>query len=335
MNEPNRALLAGVFLLSLFGSACASPVPPVGGLVAATTIASAADSAGASPVAARTASPLPLATPTPMPEADAAETPPSGPGVTAVVPCDDRAGFIGDVTIRDNSVMPAGESFVKIWRLQNAGTCDWTREYSLVFLGGERMGAPASLPLATVVPQGATIDLALDLVAPLEPGTYQGFWRLSNPEGLLFGIGPNGAESFWVKIVVEAPAAIATSTPSPTARPLVYAMGTFQLAPGDGADLDTGALQPQEGVDLVLRAAALGALELAPRSGALLSAGNSQGISDPATCLTTSLSTEAVPLTALAPGVSLCYRTDEGRPGLLVVNSLNENLDFSYTTWTP
>jgi hypothetical protein len=275
------------------------------------------------------------ATATPaLPPPDDATSPPASTEETPRLACDDRAAFVDDITIRDYTVLPAGEAFIKTWRLQNVGTCSWSEEYALVFFGGERMGAPDSLPLNYHVLSGETIDLSIDLVAPLEPGTHQGFWRLSDPDGVLFGIGANGSESFWVRIVVEMPLPTSPATPSPTAPP-VHAMGTFQLTPGDSADLDMGALNPSAGADLALNSGALGAIELAPQSEALLGAGSPEGISDPSACLAASLSSTPLPVTSLSPGASLCYLTSEGRPGLLVVNSRNDTLAFSYTTWTP
>ena len=136
--------------------------------------------------------------------------------------CDDQASFVDDVTIRDNTELDPGESFVKIWRLRNSGTCTWTTAYLLAFFGGRRMDAPESVPLPTQVSPGAVVDLAVEMNAPSEPGTYQGFWKLRSPEGQYFGIGPQGDQSFWIKIVVSEPdqeQPTATFTPTPTASP--------------------------------------------------------------------------------------------------------------------
>lgn len=137
-------------------------------------------------------------------------------------PCEDRASFVDDVTIRDNTELDPGESFVKIWRLRNSGTCIWTSAYLLAFFGGRRMDAPESVPLPTQISPGAVVDLAVEMKAPTEPGTYQGFWKLRSPEGQYFAIGPQGDQSFWVKIVVpesDQQQPTATLTPTPTASP--------------------------------------------------------------------------------------------------------------------
>jgi hypothetical protein len=40
---------------------------------------------------------------------------------------------------------------------------------------------------------GQTVEITVDMVAPLKPGTYQGNWKLRNASNVLFGIGPNGS----------------------------------------------------------------------------------------------------------------------------------------------
>ena len=156
--------------------------------------------------------------------------------------CVDLASFVADVTFPDGSILAPGEAFLKIWSLQNSGTCTWTPSYSIVFFGGERMGAPSVIALVTIVPPGDNVNLAVDMTAPLIPGTYQGFWRLRNAEDILFGIGPDGDQSFWVKIVVPAQSTITstltstptltlTSTPTPTPSPTLTNTATPTPSP--------------------------------------------------------------------------------------------------------
>lgn len=134
--------------------------------------------------------------------------------------CVDLAAFVADVTFPDGSILASSEAFLKIWALQNSGTCTWTQSYSIAFFGGERMGAPSVIALATIVPPGDIVNIVVDMIAPFSPGTYQGFWRLRNADGVLFGIGPDGDQSFWVKIVVPAqPTITSTLTSTPTLTP--------------------------------------------------------------------------------------------------------------------
>lgn len=115
-------------------------------------------------------------------------------------PCD-AAAFVKDVTYSDGAEVFGGAAFTKTWRLKNVGTCTWTSGYKLIFDSGDRMSAPDSVTLTGgTVPPGATVDVSVDLKAPSEQGTYQGYFRIRNPSGVVFGIGPAASGAFWVKI---------------------------------------------------------------------------------------------------------------------------------------
>ena len=116
--------------------------------------------------------------------------------------CSNKAALVRDVTIPDNAPVQAGATFRKVWRMSNAGTCTWGPSYSLVFGSGNSLGGPAAVPLAASVAPGGTVDLAVDLKAPTSSGTYRGNWLLRSSNGVVFGIGENGNQSFWVQIVV-------------------------------------------------------------------------------------------------------------------------------------
>lgn len=134
--------------------------------------------------------------------------------------CIDGMAFVGDINYDDQDMtnppaLQPGESFQKGWRLRNVGTCTWDDRYGLVYVGGSspaaRMnGVPVDIQGA--VPPGQTVDVYADLVAPLTPGTYQGFWSMRSPSGLLFG------ERVWVGITVvgnPTPTPLPTQTPAP------------------------------------------------------------------------------------------------------------------------
>ncbi len=138
-----------------------------------------------------------------------------GPGTPTVVPppppdCD-RARFIADVTIPDGTVINAGITFTKTWRLKNVGTCTWTTSYSLIFDTGDQMGGPNSINLPQSVAPGQTTDLTITLTAPNTAGEYRGYWKFEDNNGIPFGLGFDGTKSWWVDIVVSGTAQ-ATST---------------------------------------------------------------------------------------------------------------------------
>ncbi len=154
---------------------------------------------------------LPL--PTPDPE-QPTPVPPAEPT------CRDAMTFVQDLNFDDQNMtnppqFAPGQPFQKGWRIRNSGTCTWDGTYSFVYVGGNnqaaRMGGQPQAIQGSVAP-GDTYDVSVDLVSPLAPGVYQGFWTMRNPAGLLFG------NRVWVGIeVVGAPTATAvpTQTPSP------------------------------------------------------------------------------------------------------------------------
>jgi hypothetical protein len=134
---------------------------------------------------------LPTQTNTPLPSST--NTP---------IPCD-HITFIKDVSIPDGTEVAPGQEFSKTWRLKNSGSCTWTSAYSLVFVSGEAMGAPASKQLTTgTVAPGEEFDVTVNLVAPIDPGTYRGEFKLRNTDGAVFGVG-NKSTSFYVEIKVQ------------------------------------------------------------------------------------------------------------------------------------
>ena len=149
-------------------------------------------------------------------------TPEPQPTERAVLPatgCIDAMAFVAHVNLDDANMespppISPGAAFQKTWRVQNIGTCTWDSSYQVSPVGSNvpaaRMGGRAT-PLPGAVVPGATVELSVDLVAPLTPGIYQGFWSMRAPSGLLFG------ERIWVGIEVPEPA---TPTPVPTAVPL-------------------------------------------------------------------------------------------------------------------
>lgn len=112
--------------------------------------------------------------------------------------------LVRDVTVESGTVMIPGTEFTKTWQVANTGTCDWLYLYELVFVSGDRMGGN-SRRLSTRVPPQEWRQLSVDLDAPNEPGTYTGYWRLSDGAGNMFGA------SLKVSIIVRSP----TRTPVP------------------------------------------------------------------------------------------------------------------------
>jgi hypothetical protein len=166
------------------------------------------DSEPTAPVA--TSTPIPSQTATAPPTETASSTPtmtemptttPTRTGTPIAEPCN-AAAFVEDVTVPDGSTFPQKTNFTKVWRLKNVGTCDWTSFYDLVFVDGNRMGEERVKALQGLVRPGESVDISVDLQAPEDPGNYEGLWMLRDPGGVLFGIGGQADEPFWVRISV-------------------------------------------------------------------------------------------------------------------------------------
>ncbi|MEW6406800.1 MAG: NBR1-Ig-like domain-containing protein [Chloroflexota bacterium] len=112
----------------------------------------------------------------------------------------DWAMFVKDVTVPDGTNFAPGETFTKIWRLKNRGTCAWTADYMLVYTSGASMGDTLAVRLPGYVAPGQTVDVSVTLTAPTTPGHYTGNWMLRNPSGVLFGIGEKANTAFYVDI---------------------------------------------------------------------------------------------------------------------------------------
>jgi photosystem II stability/assembly factor-like uncharacterized protein len=130
------------------------------------------------------------------------------PSARAATTCD-HAQFISDLTAPDGSAFAPGAAFTKTWRLMNIGTCTWTTAYNLVWVGGDSMGAPASVRLPVDVPPGQMVDISVQLAAPAAGGHYKALFKINNVAGIPFGVGASAGDAFWVDInVVETSAVI-------------------------------------------------------------------------------------------------------------------------------
>jgi len=123
--------------------------------------------------------------------------------------CINRAEFVKHLTISNNTALKVGQNFIKMWRIQNSGTCTWTVDYNLAFYSGEIMGAPTSVPLPQTVQPGETVDLQVPMIAPQNAATITGNWVLQDPQGQLFGFGETADNPIEVTIFVR-------PTPRPT-----------------------------------------------------------------------------------------------------------------------
>jgi uncharacterized protein YkwD len=192
-------LLAGILLLS----ACSLP--------ATAPTATATSTSTRPPTATVTALP-PTATEmpsTPTPAATPTEAIP-----TNLPDCTNSAKFIEDITVKDDSEIPAGSTFTKTWRVQNTGTCTWWSGYTLTHYSAERMAAPEAVPLKLTRP-GEITDISVELTASQALGKHEGYFVIKNPSGLIMRI--DNDSRLWVKITVVKGTPATAATPANTA----------------------------------------------------------------------------------------------------------------------
>jgi len=263
------------------------------------------------------------------------------PETTRSSPSCDQAspGVPIDVTIPDDTVLRPGEIFTKTWRLQNAGDCTWNSDYALVWFSGEQFDATLVVPLNGNTAPGQSADLSVEMKAPESHGTYLSWWKLRNPSGDLFGIGPSSDSGFWVRIIVDGPP-ISTGTPTvtqtsgPTLTPTVgvQVSGPATLQYRDLYDLDRNEIN-DGGEDLTYEEADLNHNLIPIENTVLASAGPNQP--SMATCQGMNLSSAPITVDNLV-GSFFCYRTNMSLPGWLYINALdpeNGNLNVEIYTW--
>ncbi len=287
-----------------------------------------------------TATVRPSLTLTPSPVITLDRTRPAPGTPTSSQSCNQAAaGNPIDVTVPDGTVFAPGEIFSKTWRIINDGTCTWTRMYALVFFSGSSLNATQVNYLPAEVAPGEAIDLTVELEAPQDAGVYQSNWMLSDADGQLFGLGPNGDAPFWARIEVVS---MVTNTPKPsptaTATPVIYFEGQAALADQDQLDLDSGELNPEETAaeDMVF-------LFGGDPQYVLMTLNGTQwmiyGEETPnfAQCQVVEMSGSAVSFEEMAAGTYLCYRTSDGLPGRLSIDGFDaesEQLQINFLTWS-
>lgn len=186
-------------------------------------------------------------TPTPLVEPTQAPTPTATPSpVEIVIPtltptatflplpngsdhssCVNKGAFYGTLTVPDGTPFSPGAKIQKTWLVMNVGTCTWGAGYSLVFVGGDPLGAPTKIALPKASPR-QVVQITADMTAPVIPHAYESRWALESPEGYIFGLG------------------------NPPIIPLVAKISVVPLPVGVPTGLDCGALRQQDLEEQVL-----------------------------------------------------------------------------------
>jgi arginine/lysine/histidine transporter system substrate-binding protein len=149
--------------------------------------------------------------------------------------CYNNSQWVKDLSYDDNNhknppTLNPGQPFTKGWRIRNTGTCTWKKGYDLAFDYGNVTAAQMGgqpIPVTKDVKPNDTYDFQVNLVAPVVPGRYQGYWDMRDPQNIKFGT------TVWVDIVVPSGPTVTpppTNTPAPnytfTATPLTVTEGS-------------------------------------------------------------------------------------------------------------
>ncbi len=256
------------------------------------------------------------------------------------IPCDlAKAGNPLDITIPDNTRVETGSTFNKTWLITNAGSCVWTEEYQAVWFSGETFGKTQSIYLNKSVAPGESIEITLyDLVAPKTPGTYQSNWKLRNPDGNLFGLGPNGDAPFWIKIVAAlppTPTIFGTQTPTPI--PSIYIDGPGRLSPGQGIDLDSLQVDFEgKNKDVIYNVLPVAKHILYPQGKVRIGFFDTKEPSYQ-DCQLAVMRADPIYLDNYSEGSYFCYQTSLSLPGYLKLVSINPEgswLKIEIVTWS-
>jgi hypothetical protein len=258
---------------------------------------------------------------------------PVGPPCNRAVP-----GSPIDVTISDGTVLMPQQVFSKTWRLINAGSCAWSRDYAVVWFSGPVMAQSKVQNFRNPVRPGEIIEITVDMVAPETAGSYQSNWKLRDGNGEMFGLGPTGDSPFWVKIEVYAPqyTPTPTSEPTVTATAVVYNRGSIGLSIKDQVDLDTGTTDSPAGSDFNFQEDVEGHPVFAPEKGVEIAYfGNALPQLDSCTALT--VKKDAIRLAEVKEGSYFCYITSQGLPGFLsfgLQDLPKKEILVNFTTWS-
>ncbi len=130
-----------------------------------------------------------------------------------------KAAFENEGPPFDKTMITGGKVFTKTWRIKNIGTCPWTDEVYLKWVGTEKteLNQPTETGVAEIFGQGSVIpivsetvypgehlDIAVDFTVPIPKTTnvrWKAFFVLGTPGGL---INFNGG-TIWFEIIATNP----------------------------------------------------------------------------------------------------------------------------------
>jgi len=191
-------------------------------------------------------------TPTLLPHTPSHATPPT-PATGTPEPCTLDATLLEDITIPDRKMMHPDETFTKIWRIKNSGTCPWPRGTVLAYSKGDHFPGPAIIPVpAAEVDE--VVDINFEITMPEFPEPFiDGFrwlWLLTTEDNEHFGPDFIVSVSFGIRpTLTYTPTITHTKTPigpTPTMTPYFTPTYTPQAEAQIQRIINQVALSPNE-----------------------------------------------------------------------------------------
>ena len=173
--------------ITLLASACGAPQLDEAAMATAVAQTVQAQNTLETAPAATSSAPTLTITPPPLASLPAALTETPVPGAAAGL-CSASASLVGE-TYPDGTIVQPGETFTKVWHVQNSGTCTWDSTWQLIYYSGDLMDGSTVYSFPQPAQPGQTVEVPIILRAPAQNGNYTGEWMLKSPWGQSFGVG--------------------------------------------------------------------------------------------------------------------------------------------------
>jgi len=121
-----------------------------------------------------------------IPDDEGRQTTTSSPS-TGPLHAGDRSRFIADITIPDGTKVQTGQTFEKIWEIQNAGTVVWRDRYLQrddLPIDSDTCQTPERIPVGDTLPN-ERVKIHVRVTAPTTPGTCMVKWKMVDKQGRL------------------------------------------------------------------------------------------------------------------------------------------------------
>jgi hypothetical protein len=127
------------------------------------------------------------------------------PSLENQVSAADKASLSEEPDTADGAVFDPRKYFHKTWIITNSGNTTWTKNYSIVFAGGNLMTGRDRTYLHLPIPPGGMMNIELWFVAPDAYGTYIAKFLIENQSHEQFGVGESGDQPLTLVINVGDP----------------------------------------------------------------------------------------------------------------------------------